>query len=253
MKGDEKISALTAYDYPTGLILDQVGLDIILVGDSAAMVVGGHETTIPISMDEMIYHTRMVARAVKKALVIGDMPFLSFQLSTKEAVKNATRFIKEGGANGVKLEGGKPIIRIIKKLIDIGIPVMGHIGLTPQSVNLLGYQLQGKNKETRKRLINDARVLEDVGCFSIVLEKIPESLGQEITERLKIPTIGIGAGRYCDGQILVLHDILGLYPNFQPRFVRRYAEVGRIIADACRRYVDDVKKGDFPGEENIYQ
>jgi len=253
MKGKEKISALTAYDYPTGQILDKVGLDIILVGDSAAMVVAGHETTIPITVDEMLYHTRMVSRAVNNALVIADMPFMSFQLSSRAAVKNAARFIKEGQANGVKIEGGRPIIRMVRKLITIGIPVMGHIGLTPQSVNLLGYRIQGKDKETRKRLIADARALEKAGCFSIVLEKIPESLAQEITENLTIPTIGIGAGRYCDGQILVLHDILGLYPDFHPKFVRRYADVGRIIAEACSKFIEDVKTGSFPGKENLYQ
>ncbi|RKX70021.1 3-methyl-2-oxobutanoate hydroxymethyltransferase [candidate division WOR-3 bacterium] len=246
MKGKEKISALTAYDHPTATILDRVGIDIILVGDSAAMVVAGHKTTIPITVDEMLYHTRMVSKAVKRSLVIADMPFLSFQLSTEEAVRNASRFIKEGGANGVKLEGGKVILDTVRHLVEIGIPVMGHIGLLPQAVNLLGYRVQGRDEETRKRLIEDAHLLQEAGCFAIVLEKIPESLGREITETLAIPTIGIGAGRFCDGQILVLHDIIGLYPEFQPRFVKRYAEVGKIIEDACRRYIEDVKTGKFP-------
>ncbi|HID32222.1 MAG TPA: 3-methyl-2-oxobutanoate hydroxymethyltransferase [bacterium (Candidatus Stahlbacteria)] len=251
-KGKEKITALTAYDYPTALILDRAGIDIILVGDSAAMVVAGQKTTLPITVDEMVYHTKMVARGAKQALVIGDMPFLSFQISLNETIHNAGRFIKEGGANGVKIEGGRPVLEPVRRLIEIGIPVLGHIGLLPQSVNLFGYNLQGQDPESQKRLIEDALALEDAGCFALVLEKIPEDLGRQITEMVKIPTIGIGAGRFCDGQILVLHDIIGLYPEFQPKFVKRYAEAGRIIEDACRRYIEDVKSGRFPEEKHTF-
>jgi 3-methyl-2-oxobutanoate hydroxymethyltransferase len=233
MKGrGEKIACLTAYDYPMARILDEVGIEIILIGDSAANVFAGERTTLPITMDEMLYHTRIVARAVKNALVIADMPFLSFQVSASETVLNAGRFLKAGAA-GVKVEGCRPIAESIRKLVDLGIPVMGHLGLTPQSVHQLGgYKLQGKDEKAAAQMVEDARFLEQSGCFAIVLEKIPAGLGRSITQAVSVPTIGIGAGPDCDGQILVLHDLLGLFEDFTPKFVKKYAELGQTIRTA---------------------
>lgn len=249
----EKIAALTAYDCLMASILDEAGLDIILVGDSAGMVVAGYLTTLPVTMEEMLYHTKAVARGVKRALVVADMPFLSFQINPEKALENAGRFLKEAGAEAVKLEGGREMAQTIKKIVDSGIPVMGHLGLTPQSVNKFGgYGLRGKTEDEAEKLLQDARVLEKVGVFSIVLEKIPADLAKKVTESVGVPTIGIGAGRYCDGQVLVTHDMLGLFEKFKPKFVRRYAELGREIREACRRYTEDVKRGDFPSEKESY-
>ncbi len=248
----EKIAALTAYDYTTAKILDEVGIDLILVGDSAANVFAGEDTTLNISLDEMLYHTRIVARAVRNAFVVGDMPFMSFQVSTAKAIENAGKFMK-AGAHAVKLEGGKPIIKTIKHLTELGIPVMGHIGLLPQSVHQLGgYKLQGKTDGEQKKLLDDAKLLEEAGCFSIVLEKMPADLGKRITEALKIPTIGIGAGPNCDGQILVIHDILGLFEEFKPKFVKRYAELSKNIREAVSNYKEEVKSKKFPDPEHSF-
>jgi len=249
----EKIAALTAYDYLMALFLDDAGIDIILVGDSGAMVFSGYETTIPITVDEMIYHTRAASRGIKRALLVGDMPFLSFQISAEEALRNAGRFIKEGGAEAVKMEGGEAIAATVNRVVNAGIPVMGHLGLTPQSINRFGgYKVQARTESEVDRLVADAIALEQAGAFSIVLEKIPATAAKKVTEAVKIPTIGIGAGPHCDGQILVTHDILGLFEKFRPKFVRVYAELGREIREACARYTEDVKLGKFPSVEESY-
>lgn len=248
-----KIACLTAYDYPTAKALDEAGIEIILVGDSAANVVAGEKNTLPITMSDMLYHTKVVARAVKNALVIADMPFLSYQCSGDEAVKNAGSFLKAGAA-GVKIEGAGPVLKTIERLVQIGIPVMGHLGLTPQSVHKFGgYKLRGKTKKEAEQIINDARNLESAGCFSIVLEKIPMQLAKKITRMLKIPTIGIGAGPYCDGQILVLHDMLGFYEDFKPKFVKQYAKIGFEIKKAVLAYINEVKSGIYPDKEHSFE
>lgn len=254
MKGrGEKIACLTAYDYPMARILDESGIEIILVGDSAANVYAGEKTTLPITMEEMLYHTRIVARAVKNALVIADMPFLSFQVSPSETVLNAGRFLKTG-AGGVKVEGCRPIADSIRKLVDLGIPVMGHLGLTPQSIHQLGgYKLQGKDEMAAARMIEDACILDQAGCFAIVLEKIPARLGRSITQAVTVPTIGIGAGPDCDGQILVLNDLLGIFEDFTPKFVKKYAELGRTIRAAVGQYRSEVKDGKFPDSEHSFE
>lgn len=249
----EKISALTAYDYLMALYLDDAGLDLILVGDSGAMVFSGHDTTIPITVDELIYHCRAASRGVKRALLVADMPFLSYQISTEDALRNAGRFIKEGRAEAVKLEGGEPMAETVNRIFNAGIPVMGHLGLTPQSINKFGgYKVQARTEEAVEQLVVDAIALEQAGAFSIVLEKIPAVAAKRVTEKLKIPTIGIGAGPYCDGQILVTHDMLGLFEKFRPKFVRIYAELAREIRESSARYVEDVKKGSFPNESESY-
>ncbi len=251
-KTGEKIACLTAYDYPFAKIVDEAGMDIILVGDSAANVFAGEQTTLPITMEEMLYHTKVVCRAVKNALVVADMPFLSYQTSVADAVRNAGRFLKIG-ACAVKLEGAAPIIEVITRLVNLGIPVMGHIGLTPQSIHAIGgYKLQGTTEHKAQEIARGAEMLETAGCFSIVLEKIPAELGQRITDQLSIPTIGIGAGPHCDGQILVLHDILGLFRGFVPKYVKRYAQLGETISQAVRQYHDDVKTGTYPGREHAF-
>lgn len=249
----EKIVSLTAYDFTMARLLEEAGVDIILVGDSAAMVCGGHGHTLPVTMDQMIYHTQMVSRGVSRALLVADMPFLSFQVSPEEAVRNAGRFLKEAGADAVKLEGGLPVIGTVKRLVGAGIPVMGHLGLTPQSIrNFGGYRLRGKVKEEADQYRRDAQLLEEAGAFSIVLEKIPASLAAEITNEITIPTIGIGAGPDCDGQVLVTYDMLGLFEEFRPKFVRRYAELGKEIRDAVRHYADDVRQARFPSAKESY-
>jgi 3-methyl-2-oxobutanoate hydroxymethyltransferase len=249
----EKIAILTAYDFYTARILDQIGIDSILVGDSANMVFYGSATTLSITMDQMVYHTKAVSQATKRALVIADMPFLSYQASVSEAITNAGRFLKEGGAGAVKIEGGLEMADTVKRIIEVGIPVMGHIGLTPQSINRFGgYVVRGKSEEERKYLIESAKVLEEIGCFSVLLESIPKKLALEITESLKVPTIGIGAGVSCDGQVLVINDILGLFEDFQPKFVRRYAHLGGEIRKACQDFLNDVKSGKFPSDEECY-
>ncbi len=249
----EKIAVLTAYDFFTARILDQIGVDAVLVGDSVNMVFYGSPNTLSITMDQMIYHTRAVSSSVKRALVLADMPFLSYQASTGEAVLNAGRFLKEGGADAVKIEGGLEMADTIKRIIEVGIPVMGHVGLTPQSINRFGgYVVRGKSEEESNYLIESARVLEEIGCFSILLESIPKALAKEITQAAGVPTIGIGAGVECDGQVLVVNDVLGLFEDFKPKFVRRYAELGKEIRKACKNFLDDVKSGKFPSEEETY-
>ncbi len=250
----EKISVLTAYDYPFAKLIDEAGIDIILVGDSLGIVVQGEENTLSVTMDQMVYHTQMVSRAVKYALVVGDMPFMSYQVSLEETLRNAGRFLKEGKAAAVKFEGGARVADRIEALTRHDIPVMAHIGLTPQSVHRMGgYKVQGRLSEEAKQLLNDAKTIESAGAFSIVLEGIPNPLAKEITEAIHIPTIGIGAGPYCDGQVLVMHDLLGLFNRFQTKFVRRYADLTATAADAFRRYRLDVLSGKFPSEEEGYQ
>ena len=249
----EKIAALTAYDYLTAEMLDEVGMDIILVGDSAGMVIAGNETTLPITMDEMIFITQNVRRGVRNALLVADMPFLSYQTSVSDGIKNAGRFLKEAQTEAVKVEGGKAVVELVEKLVGYGIPVMGHLGLTPQSINKFGtYKLQGSDPQTANVLKSDAKLLEQAGAFSIVLEKVPASLAKEISGSLKIPTIGIGAGPDCDGQVLVSHDMLGIFDKFQPKFVRRYAEIGKTMRNAFAEYVKDIKNGEFPNLDESF-
>lgn len=249
----EKIVCLTAYDYTMGLLLDQAGVDIILVGDSAAMVCGGHKHTLAITMDQMIYHTQMVSRAVRSALLVADMPFLSFQVSPEDAVRNAGRFLKEAGADAVKIEGGEAAVPTVSRLTAAGIPVMGHLGLTPQSIRSFGgYGVRGRAEAEAAQYCRDAELLEKAGAFSLVLEKIPAALADTITGAVSIPTIGIGAGPGCDGQILVTHDMLGLFEAFKPKFVRRYAQLADTVRDAVGRYAADVRTGAFPSEEESY-
>jgi len=253
-KEGQKITMLTAYDYPLARIVDEAGIDAILVGDSLAMVVQGKENTLPVTMEEMIYHTSMVSRAVKNAMVIGDMPFLSYQTGIRDAVNNAGRFLKEAGATAVKIEGGEEVAEHIKAMTRAEIPVMAHIGLTPQAIHRMGgYKIQGKTEEAAKKLIQDAMILQEAGAFSIVLEAIPMGLAREITSRLSIPTIGIGAGPYCDGQVLVLHDLIGLFERFVPKFVRRYAYLKEEILKAIKNYKGDVERGAFPSEEESFK
>ena len=250
----KKITALTAYDYPFAKILDEAGIDIILVGDSLGNVILGYENTLPVSMDEMIHHAKAVGKAVKNALLIGDMPFMSYQASQNRCIENAGRFIKEASVKAVKLEGGKSVAEKIEALIDVGIPVMGHVGLTPQSIHKFGgYRVQGMDKTSVEQILKDAEAIEKAGAFSIVLEGIPYTLAKKITEALSIPTIGIGAGPYCDGQILVTHDLLGMSGEFKPKFVRRYAETGKDILKAVTEYKDDVQQGSFPSIEESYK
>lgn len=252
-KENKKIAVLTAYDCLMAEMLDEAEIDIILVGDSAGMVVAGFDTTLPVNMEMMLYHTASVKRGVKKALLVADMPFLSYQSSASEAIKNAGRFLQESGAEAVKVEGGEPVADTIKKMVDVGIPVMGHLGLTPQSINKFGcYKLIGKEKDVATQLIKDAKLLEEAGAFSMVLEKIPTAVSKEISESIDIPTIGIGAGPFCDGQVLVSHDMLGIFDKFKPRFVRRYANMSREMRDAFAKYTEDVKSGNFPSEDESY-
>lgn len=249
----EKISMLTAYDFTMAQIVDQAGIEIILVGDSASNVMAGHETTVPMTLDHMIYHTSCVVRGVDRALVIADLPFMSYQVTPKEALISAGRMMKEAGAHAVKLEGGKPIINTVKKIVDAGIPVMGHLGLTPQSIYKFGtYKVRAKEVEEASTLIEDAKLLEEAGCFAIVLEKIPAKLAAKVTAEVNIPTIGIGAGVDCDGQVLVIHDMLGMNKGFNPRFLRRYADVHSVMTGAIEQYIKDVKDKDFPNQDEQY-
>lgn len=250
----EPITMLTAYDYPTALLMDRAGVDAILVGDSLGMVVLGYENTLPVTMDEMIHHCKAVARGARYALLIGDMPFLSYQVSVSEAVRNAGRFLQEGGMDAVKLEGGRERLDAIRAIVQAGIPVMGHLGLTPQSVHQLGgFRPQGRTARAAQRLLEDALLLEEAGCFSIVLESVPARLATLISRRLSIPTIGIGAGPGCDGQVLVTHDMLGLFERFTPRFVKRYALLHAEIERAFRAYIEDVEARRFPAEEHTVE
>jgi 3-methyl-2-oxobutanoate hydroxymethyltransferase len=246
----ERISMLTAYDFPTARALDEAGIDAILVGDSLAMVVLGHETTLEVTMEEMLHHARAVSRGAKRALLVGDMPFMSYQADMAEAVRNAGRFLKEAGMHAVKLEGGRELADTVHAIVRAGIPVQGHIGLQPQSVRRLGgYRVQGRTAEAARALIDDAQVLEAAGCFSLVLEGVPEQVAKAITERVRVPTIGIGAGAGTDGQVLVIHDLLGLYQP-PPRFVRQYARLGEETVTAVKAYRADVESGRFPASEH---
>jgi 3-methyl-2-oxobutanoate hydroxymethyltransferase len=249
----ERIVMVTAYDYPSGRLADAAGVDIVLVGDSAAMTVLGHESTTPATLDEMIMLTRAAARGAKRPLVVADMPFGSFQVSDEEAVTNGVRFVKEAGADAVKLEGAGPTVSRALALVGAGIPVMGHLGLTPQSAIMLGgFKAQGRTASKATQLLEDAKTLERVGCFAVVLEAVPAPVAARIAEELAIPTIGIGSGRDCDGQVLVYHDLLGLYQGKAPRFVKRYAELAPEIQGALERFAADVRAGAFPGEEHTY-
>ncbi|MBI3172262.1 MAG: 3-methyl-2-oxobutanoate hydroxymethyltransferase [Chloroflexi bacterium] len=250
----EPISMLTAYDYPTALAMDQAGVDSILVGDSLAMVVLGYENTLPVTMDEMLHHARAVARGAKSALLVGDMPFMSYQVSVEDAVRNAGRFLKEAGMDAVKLEGGHERADAVRAITSAGIPVMGHIGLTPQSIHQLGgFRAQGKTARAAKRLLEDALILEEAGCFSLVLESVPARLARLISERLSIPTIGIGAGAGCDGQVLVAHDLLGLFDRFTPKFVKQYANLNGEMTRAFNEYIADVQSRAFPAAEHTVE
>jgi 3-methyl-2-oxobutanoate hydroxymethyltransferase len=249
----EKISALTAYDFLTARLLDSAGIDVILVGDSASMVFAGNDTTLPMKMDEMLYHVRVVTRAVKRALVVADMPFMSYHKGADEALGNAGRMMQDGLAEAVKLEGGKRVTPIVERLVDAGIPVMGHIGLQPQAIHTYGtYKTRGTDELEAERIIEDARAFESAGAFAVVVEKVPASLAKRITELVKIPTIGIGAGLGCDGQILVTPDMLGMNTQFHPRFVRRYAKLSEEMVRAFKHYHQDVKAKKFPGDAESY-
>jgi 3-methyl-2-oxobutanoate hydroxymethyltransferase len=246
----QAITMMTAYDYPTALLVDQAGIDTILVGDSLGMVVLGYDNTLPVTMEDMLHHCKAVARGAKTPLLIGDMPFMSYQINTEEAVRNAGRFLQEAGMDAVKLEGGRERSAAIQAIVETGIPVMGHIGLTPQSVNQLGgFRAQGTLSVTAKRLLEDAQILEESGCFGVVLESIPWQLAELITEHISIPTIGIGAGNKCDGQVLVLHDVLGLFDRFRPRFAKTYTNLHDIILQALVEYKTEVESFSFPSEE----
>lgn len=249
----EKISMLTAYDFSFAKIIDEAGIDIILVGDSASNVMAGHETTLPITLDQMIYHASSVVRAVNRALVIVDLPFGTYQADSKEALKSAIRIMKESGAHAVKLEGGYQAKESIERIIQAGIPVMGHLGLTPQSIYKFGtYEVRAKDKQEADTLLNDALMLEEIGCFSVLLEKIPNTLSKEVSSKLTVPIIGIGAGSHVDGQVLVLQDMLGMNKDFSPRFLRRYLDLDSLIGNAVKKYSTDIKSGDFPNEEEQY-
>lgn len=250
----EKISMITAYDYSFGSIMDEAGIDVILVGDSASNVMAGHETTVPITLDQMIYHAQSVIRAVNRSLVVVDLPFGSYQSNSEVALSSAIRVMKESGAHSLKLEGGEEISDSIKKIVQAGIPVMGHLGLTPQSIYKFGtYQLRAKEEAEAAKLRQDALALQEAGCFAIVLEKIPASLAKAVSETLQIPTIGIGAGPHCNGQVLVMHDMLGINTEFKPRFLRTYLNLRQQASEAVQQYIADVKSGDFPNAAESYE
>ena len=249
----EKISMLTAYDYSMAGLIDGAGVDIILVGDSASNVMAGHETTLPITLDQMIYHASSVIRAVNRAFVVVDIPFGSYQGNSSEALRSAIRIMKESGAHSVKMEGGAEIKESIMRVLSAGVPVMGHLGLTPQSIYKFGtYSVRAKEEEEAEKLVEDAKILEECGCYAIVLEKIPATLAKRVAETVRIPIIGIGAGPHVDGQVLVMHDMLGITKEFKPRFLRQYADVGSIITKAVGEYIHDVKRNDFPNEKESY-
>jgi 3-methyl-2-oxobutanoate hydroxymethyltransferase len=250
----EIITMLTAYDYPTAMTMDKAGVDAILVGDSLAMVVLGYENTLPVTMEEMLHHSRAVARGAKNALLVGDMPFMSYQVSVEEATRNAGRFLQQGGMDAVKLEGGRERVEAVRSITNAGIPVMGHLGLTPQSVNQLGgFRTQGKTASAAKRLVEDAQILEEAGAFSLVLESVPARLADLISKKISIPTIGIGAGAGCDGQVLVTHDLLGLFERFTPKFVKKYANFHKEMQKAFSDYIEDVETKRFPAPEHTVE
>jgi 3-methyl-2-oxobutanoate hydroxymethyltransferase len=249
----ERISMITAYDFSFARLFDQAGIDVILVGDSASNVMAGHETTLPITLDQMIYHASSVIRGVTRSLVIVDLPFGAYQSNSKEALISAIRIMKETGAHGVKLEGGEEVLESVNRILAAGVPVMGHLGLTPQSIYKFGtYTVRAKEEMEAKKLKADAKLLEEAGCFGIVLEKIPALLAKEVAETVNIPVIGIGAGKYCDGQVLVMHDLLGINTEFKPRFLRQYANLHETITTAIQHYIKDVKTNDFPNEQEQY-
>jgi len=249
----DKIAVLTAYDYPFARMMDDEGIDIILVGDSAGSVVAGYDTTLPVTMEEMLYHTRAVVRGAQQALIVADMPFLSYQIDLRDARLNAGRLIKEGGAHAVKLEGGENAAAAIRAIVDMDVPVMAHIGLTPQSIHRMGgYKVQGRDDAQACQLLADARAVEEAGAFAVVLEAVPADLARQITAAVSIPTIGIGAGIHCDGQVLVIHDILGLCEKYSPKFVKKYADVSATIRGGISDYIREVKGGDFPDDEHSF-
>ena len=250
---NQKITMLTAYDYPTARLVDEAGIDTILVGDSLGMVVLGYDSTVPVTMDEMLHHCRAVSRAVNRAFIIGDMPFMSYQAGIEEAIKNAGRFMKEAGCDSVKLEGGSEMAHVVEAIVRAGIPVCAHIGLTPQTATMLsGFKVQGKDAESARRLIQSAKDLENAGAFMIVMECIPDQLAKRITSELSIPTIGIGAGKHCDGQVLVYHDLVGLFERFTPKFVKQYINISPMIKEALLKYKEEVENGHFPGPEHTF-
>lgn len=250
----QKIGMVTAYDAAFASTFDAAGVDVMLVGDSLGMVVQGEKSTLAVTMDQMVYHTRIVSRAAKRAHVVGDLPFMSYQASTNEAVKNAGRLVAEGGAESVKLEGGEDFAEVIEKIVRAGIPVMGHIGLTPQSVHKMGgYVVQGRDQDKAQQLLRDARALERAGCYAVVIEGVPLDLGRQITAALSIPTIGIGAGVHCDGQVLVSYDMLGMNPDFLPKFAKRYANLHEVITSATKQYLDEVRSQAFPNEAHSFR
>jgi 3-methyl-2-oxobutanoate hydroxymethyltransferase len=254
MKRERKrIAMLTAYDYPMALLEDRAGIEIILVGDSLGMTVLGYENTVPVTMDEMIHHTKAVTRGAKYALIIGDMPFMSYNTSERDAILNAGRFMKEGGADAVKLEGGASVKETVRAIVRAGIPVMGHLGLTPQTISMLGgFKVQGKDAQAAQKIIDDALSLEDAGAFSVLLEAVPAPIAKRVTERLKVPTIGIGAGVHCDGQVLVVHDMLGLFDRFTPKFAKRYINLSELMLKAFDAYREEVVKGTFPTDQHSF-
>ncbi len=250
----EPITMLTAYDFPFAQMVDEAGVDIVLVGDSLGMVVLGYDSTLPVTQGDMLRHTAAVARGVERAMVVADMPFMTYQISPEQALENAGQLVKEAGAQAVKLEGGDPVLGTIRKIVDAGIPVMGHLGLTPQSIHQLGgYRVQGREKKAAERLKGEACALESAGCFSIVLEAIPSWLAKEVTESVSVPTIGIGAGPHCDGQVLVLHDVLGIFQEFKPKFVKRYTNLREGAVRALKEFVKEVREGEFPTAEYSYE
>jgi len=249
----EKISMLTAYDYSTAKLLDEAGIDSLLVGDSLGMVMLGYENTLQVTVDDMIHHCRAVAKGAKRAMVIGDMPFLSYHVSIEDSIKNAGRIVQEGGAHAVKLEGGREIIDKVKSIVNAQIPVIGHLGLTPQSINMFGgFKVQGKNEEQARKIIEDSLLLQEAGVFAIVLECVPEMLAKLVSEKLRIPTIGIGAGKYCDGQVLVTQDMLGMYTDFVPKFVKQYSNLCDAIKESAKGYIHEIKEGEFPAKEHTF-
>ncbi|MDI6705090.1 MAG: 3-methyl-2-oxobutanoate hydroxymethyltransferase [Bacillota bacterium] len=249
----EKISMTTAYDYPTAYFVDKAEIEIILVGDSLAMTVLGLDSTVPVTMEQMIHHIRPVVKGAPNPMIVGDMPFGSYNRSNEQAIHNATRLMKEGGCDVVKLEGGKEVAGIVRAIVDAGIPVMGHIGLTPQTISKLGgFKVQGKSAEAVRKLLEDATALEEAGAFSLILECVPEEAGRLITHKISIPTIGIGAGRYCDGQVLVFHDMVGLFEKFIPKFVKRYANLGEEVVKALKDFKGEVKEGKFPADDHVF-
>lgn len=249
----EKIASVTAYDYSTAKVLDEAGIDFILVGDSLGMVVLGYENTLPVTMEDMIHHTKAVVRGTKHALVVADMPFMSYQVSIEETIRNAGRLIQEAGAGAVKLEGGRSMAETVARLVDIGIPVLGHIGMTPQSVHKFGgFKVQGKTESDAERILSDAKALEEAGAFGIVLELIPSELAKTVTASVSIPTIGIGGGVHCDGQVLIVDDMLGTYTDMQPKHNKKYADVHQVMSEAFENYIREVKEGAFPGSEHSF-